>query len=396
MSDSLSFKPEEFSLITVFKLIRLNLKFFISFIVILCIIVAAYSFIMPFTYSSNTSILPPKKESNGGLSSYLQSVAGNLDFGGMGQSEQSKLFYSILSSRAVCEYIIDSLRLKDRPEFKNFNDDKLYKFVSNLISTESDKAGVIYISATCQTGFFPSSEEKLETAKFAAQIAKYAVLGLDYIVRERNLSSAHQSKEYIESQLITYREKLDSISNKMEDFQKENKVISLDEQAKAIVTQAIELGTQLTKSELEYNLAKMEFSNESPRLKFYQEQVNLLNDQYNKIQSGGITGNDAFSIPLDSIPTLMKDYADLYRQRKIYEQVIMYLETQHHQEAIQEKRDIPIVEVLDKARIPDERSSPNRVAMLTVTFILANILATFIIIIKSFYKGKTYILGSSN
>ncbi len=395
MDDNINLKPEEFSLITVFKLLKYNIKFYIIFVISLCVVIVVYSLIMPFTYSAGASILPPKKEGGaGGLSSYLQSVAGGLDIGGMGQSDQSKLFASILGSRTVSEHVINELKLKELPELKELNNDKLAKFVSQSITTETDKAGIIYIVAVYKTGFFPSSEEQNRVAKLAADMANTAVAGLDRVVRERSLSSAKKSKEYIESQLVVYKSRLDSVSLEMQAFQTKNKVISIDDQAQAIVTQAIELGSQLAKSELEYNLAKLEFNDNSPRLKFYQEQLSLLNEQYRKIQSGGITGDDAFAIPLDSIPSLMKDYADLFRQRKVYEQVIMYLETQHHQEAIQEKRDIPIVEVLDKARLPEERTSPNRFAMLIVTFFVANILGVLIVIINAFIKRKTYILES--
>lgn len=395
MNENVNLKPEEFSLITVFKLLKYNLKFFISFVLIVCVIVVIYSLIMPHTYSASASILPPKKEGGaGGLSSYLQSVAGGLDLGGMGQSDQSKLFAAILGSRTVAEFVIDDLKLKEFPELKELNDDKLVKFVSKSISNETDKAGIIYIGANYTTSYFPNSEEQKKVAKLAADMANSAVAGLDRVVRERSLSSAKKSKEYIESQLLVYRARLDSVSQDMEDFQRKNKVISIDDQAEAIVGQAIEVGSQLAKSELEYNLAQLEFNDNSPRLKFYKEQLELLNEQYRKIQSGGITGDDAFAIPLDSIPTLMKEFADLFRQRKIYEQVIMYLETQHHQEAIQEKRDIPIVEVLDVAKVPFERTSPNRFAMLVVTFFISIILGIFIIIVKAFVNKQTYILDS--
>ncbi|HRP02479.1 MAG TPA: Wzz/FepE/Etk N-terminal domain-containing protein [Candidatus Kapabacteria bacterium] len=392
MNNNTEIKTEEFSLITIFKLISLNLKFYIYFVVILCVLVGIYSLIMPNTYTASASILPPKKDGGGGLSSYIQSMAGDLGLGTMGQNDQPKIFTLVLKSRTVADFIIDSLKLKSNPRFQGMSNDKLAKSVLGLIDIEADKSGTIFINASTQTGYLSTEAEQRETAKFAANIAKYAIMGLDNVMRDRSMSSAKQSKEYIDSQLKKYRVRLDSITKQLENFQIKNKVISIDEQSKAIVSQAIEIGSQLSKSEIEYSLAQMEFSDNSPRLKFYKEQVDLLTEQYNKIQSGGITGNDAFAIPLDSIPSLMKEYADLFRQRKIYEQVMMYLETQYHQEAIQEKKDIPFVEVLDPAKVPDERSAPIRITMLILTFFLANILAIIIIVIKAFLKGRTYIL----
>jgi len=393
MDNNLEFKPEEFSLATIYKLLKRNKRFFLIFVIIFTIAVVVYSYIMPNTFVALSSILPPQKESSGGgLSSFIQNFAGGMDIGSIGQNDQSKLFAQILASRTVSDFIIEQLKLKELPEFEDMSNDQMYKFIHDAISSETDKSGVIYISVSYNTGFFPNNISKNKAAKLSADIANYAVKGLDKIIRERNVSSARRSKEYIETQIINYRGMLDSVALAMERFQKENKVISLDEQAQAIVTQAIDVGSQLAKAELELNLAKLEFQKNSPRLQYYNEQFNLLGEQYKKIQTGGLTNTDAFSIPLENLPTLMKEYADLFRQRKIFEQVIMFLETQHHEEAIQEKRDIPVVEVLDFAKIPEERYSPNRVAMTIVGFFLAIIFAIIIIVIRAFAKGNAYIV----
>jgi len=383
---------EEFSLITVFKLIKYKIKFFISFTLIFVILVIIYSFIMPNTFLSTASILPPTKESGGtGLSSFIQSMTGGLDIGKISTNEQSKLFSKIINSRTVSDYIIENLNLSKHPNFKDFTNEKFFKFFSESISTEVDKSGIIYISTKISTNFFPGKESINIAKKLSADITNTAIKGLDKVIRERTVSSAKISREYIENQLKSYRIKLDSISNEMEIFQKKNKVFSIDEQAQALVSQAIELGSQLAKAELEYNLAKLEFNN-SPQVKFYKEQLDLLQQQYKKVQTGGLTNQDAFAIPLENIPTLMKEYANLFRQRKIYEQVIMYLETQHHQEAIQEKKDIPVVEVLDYARIPEEKYSPNRAAMAIFSLFFGFLIAVIIILINAFRQGLVYVL----
>ena len=388
-------KPEEFSILTIYLLIKQKIKFFISFVIVVTILVIIYSLIMPNTYQSTATLLPPKKESSGGgLSSFIQNFTGGLDLGGIGQNDQSKLFAHIISSRTVADLVVEDLKLKKVDEFKELSSEKFYKLMQGILSTETDKTGVIYVTGVYKTGYFPGDISKKKAAEYSARFANSAVTALDKVIRERNVSSARKSKEYIETQIVSYRLKLDSVATAFKKFQEKNKVISIDEQANAIVSQAIEVGSELAKAELEYNLAKLEFQNSSPRLEFYQKQLDVLNDQYKKIQSGGLTSYDAFSIPLDSVPSLMKEYADLFRQRKIYEQVILYLETQRHQEAIQEKRDVPVVEILDYARIPEERYSPNRVTMTIFAFVLSFIFGIIIIIIGAFRKGKVYVVDN--
>jgi uncharacterized protein involved in exopolysaccharide biosynthesis len=389
--------PQEFSLISLLHILKNEKRFLIIFIIIFTIVVMTFSFIMSYQFNSTASLLPPQKEnSGGGLSSILQSVTGGLDFGKIGQSDQSKVFAHIISSRTVAEFISDSLHLRKSARFKDFTNQQMYEFIKQSLAVEIDKTGVVYISGIAETGFFPTEEKQLKAKKFSSELANYAVKGLDKVIRERSVSSARRSKEYVESQIILYRIKLDSVERALEVFQKNNNVLEIEEQTKAIVSQAVDVGTQLAKAELEFNLARTELQEKSPKLEFYRDQYELLKNQYQKIQNGGITNNETFNFPLNSVPKLIREYTDIFRQRKIYEQVLIYLETQRHQEAIQEKRDLPVVEVLDNAIPPDEKISPNRRMMVLLSITLSTIIGAIIIVIRSFKNGLLYLESIEN
>jgi capsule polysaccharide export protein KpsE/RkpR len=203
------------------------------------------------------------------------------------------------------------------PYFQNFTDLQIYDFLKQSIVIEVDKSGAIYISGITSTDFFPTEEKQSKAKKFASELANLAVKGLDKVIRERSVSSARRSKEYIETQIVDYRVKLDSVERALEVFQKDNNVLAIEEQTKAIVSQAIDVGTQMAKAELEYNLAQIELREKSPKLEFYRDQYELLKNQYQKIQNGGITDKETFNFPLNSVPRLIREYTDVFRQRKI-------------------------------------------------------------------------------
>jgi capsular polysaccharide biosynthesis protein len=386
-------EPKEFTLYNMFKLFSLNKRFtlisifaFVGFLIVI-------SYIIPQKYVAVSSLMPPKKDGGGGgLSSFIQNFAGGgLSLGNLGQSDQSKVFGEIVKSRTVAEYIIDKMNLKNIEPYSKFSRDKLNNYVLSRISVDVDKSGIIYIASKIETGFFPSGNEGKSASKFAADMVNTAVEGLDLVIRDRNMSSARQSKEYVEKEIFGYMQKLDSIETRLEIFQKENKVLAIDEQTQAIVAQAIEVGAQLAKADLEKNLALLQFQVGSPQYQFYEKQHELLSEQYRKIQSGGLTKDESFSLPLDKVPGLIKEYVTLFRERKIIEQVLLYLETQRHQEAIQEKRDVPVVEVLDSAYAPEERVSPKRILMAALGLLLSIIFVFVFISIKAFTSGSIYL-----
>lgn len=379
----------EFSLSVLMNIYKTSIKKIIFSVSVLMAIVVAYSFIIPVEFKSEASVLPPKQgDAGGGLSSFLQSVSGGgIVLGGLGQTNQTQIFSEILQSRSMAEYVIKKCKLKDYPEFSKLSNEQLVDIVKEIFVVDINRSGLLVISGTAKTGYFANSSDKIKASKLSAELTNAAIEALDMIVRNRSVSNAKQSRIYIEKALTDFRLKLDSIEQKLEKFQKENKVIKIEEQTEALVKQAIEIGSELAKAETDLNLAKREYAPNSSVLKQLEANVRFLREQYSKVQSGGISSGDEFSIPFNNIPSLARIYANLFRDRKIYEQVILYLETQRHQEAIQESRDVPVVEVLDKAYPPESQSAPSKKLMFILGFIMSLILVLSWITFSAIKKG---------
>lgn len=389
---------EELSFPALLKLYKQNRKFITLFVIIFLVIVLLLSYILPYQFEASASLLPPqKRDAQGGLSSFLQSFSGgggSIMLGGMGQTNQSQLYSDILKSRAIAVYIDREIGLSKNPLYKMPTNEAMYNFIRDLFDVEIEKSGVVKISCTFPTGWLPSGSQQDSAAQLAAKIANSAAHGLDYVLRNKNISSAKFSKEYIEREIGSYHIKLDSVESALEKFQKANKVLAIDEQTVAIVQQAIDIGAELAKAEIELNLAKHDYNLNSPIVRGMQSNVESLRKQYHKVQSGGLTDTDEFAFPLANTPALAREYASLFRERKILEQVIIYLETQRHQEAIQEQRDIPLIEILDEAVAPETRVSPSRKLMMIFGLVLSLAFSLSYVTIKAVYKGNLEIKKS--
>lgn len=387
-------KPEEFSIFSLLKLIKFNRRFIALFILVFLVVVIGYSFIQPHKYEAYATLLPPEeKGGSSGLGSFIQSVSGGggLVLGAMGKGNKSQVFKDILQSRTVAKYIADKLDLYNDPRFASPSKEMIYDHIRALITIEVDNSGLVTVAATSSTPYFPGRKDMDSAAVISAKIANTAIEGLDFVLREKNVSSSRKTREYIEGELIGYRKKLDSMERELEVFQSANKVLGLEDQISALVNQAITIGTELNKAIIDLTLAEQEYSYDSPKVKAYKQAVEKLKTQYEKVQSGGLIDNDEFSIPLKNVPELLREYTNLVRDIEIIEKVIIYLETQRHQEAIQEERDIPVVEALDKAYTPQFRAAPNRKLMLVLGFFIATFLALLIIVVRAYIKGMIFV-----
>lgn len=333
---------------------------FFSFILLFII----YLVIAPFQYLADASIMPPKQQSSQmNIGSMLQgmNLGGALGAGGLGSLQQSNLslFYGeVLKSKSVANYIIDSLNLRNSEFYKKFREGELQEKIIQSLEILVDRSGVIYLSAFVWTDFFPSSATKDSAAELSSKIANCAIQALDFVIRQRSNNISSKTKDFIAGEIELYSYKLDSIQNTLERFQTNKKILELEEQTKAIVMQANELSLELAKAEVQLNLAKQLYSDNAHSLKVLQQNYNTLRSQYNKIQTGGLTGSDDYSIPLKDIPGLIRQYTNLIREQKLYEQILAYLRTTYYQEAIAEKKDVPQVDVLDWATKPYKKNSP--------------------------------------
>jgi hypothetical protein len=289
---------------------------------------------------------------------------------GMAQTNLSSVYKEVMVSNSVLNFVIDTLHLTKNKYYKDIPRHILIEILRSSITVLIDKSGIIFLSVTLKSQILPSQKDKKEIAILSAKIANSVILGLDFVIRERNNSVSGKTKDFIGKEIENYSHLLDSIQNNLEIFRKNNKVLELEEQTKAIVLQANTIAVELAKAEVELTLGKKVYSDNSQKIKMLQESYNILRNQYDKIQSGGITQNDEFSIPLSEIPFLLRNYSNLQRDQKLYEQILIYLRTNYYQEAIQEKRDVPQIDVLDWATTPIQKEAPSYKLLLIVFTIL--------------------------
>lgn len=373
----------------VLALYRSKIKFILVALIAFAVLLALYSLSLPHVYQADAELLPPKQsDGGGGLSSFIQSMSGGLSVGGVGQAGQPFVFVGVLKSRAVADYVIKDLKLKKDPKFSKLTDEELRGMITSSLETEvNPRSSIIGISATASTPSFPSDQDIAHAKNLASRVVNSTISGLDEIIRNRSVSSARNSKEYVERELARYKIKLDSIEIALENFQRENKALDIEAQTQAVLSLAGSVAAELAKAEVDLNRARAELEPSSPQIKALEKNYASLKSQYERVQSGGLTPNDAFSIPLKSAPTLARLYTGLFREKKIIEQALLYLETQRHQEAIAENRDLPVVEVLDSAVTQNTRISPKRGIILLGGMSIATLLLLLSILAHAIIVG---------
>jgi len=311
-------------------------------------------FVYPVTYNSTVTILPPENNTQFGS---LGSILGGQDMsslitGGF-PNANSQLYSEILKSRTAALYVVNKFNL-----VKYYNTDNIYEAAKKLekdLNIEITKEGIIRLNVDVSTSLFPLFYGSKDSIKnLSADLSNCFVEALDKINREKMSSKARNAREYIESQLIQTKTQLDSSESKLMGFQKTNKAVALPEQLSAAIDAAAKLKSEIVKTEVDLGLMQENLQPDNKVLLGLKDKLQELNNQYNKMEMG----NQDYLLAFKDVPGLGKELAGLVRDVKIQNEVYLLLQQQYYKEKIQENRDIPTVQVLDKAIPPLKASGP--------------------------------------
>jgi tyrosine-protein kinase Etk/Wzc len=355
--------------------IILKITFFSTVFLLLILI-----FIYPITYSSVVKILPPENNRNNSLGSLIN----NTDFLNLlspgSSGGNSQLFAEILKSRSAAEYVVCKCNLM---KYFSVKDTQLAAAkLSRLLEVEVNKEGILSLSADISTPFFGRFSIINDSARIlSSRISNAFVEALDKINQEKLNSRAKRSREYVGTQLILTKINLDSAEIALKRFQEKNKAISLPEQLSAAIQTAAKIKSDIIFTEIQIGTLGANLINNSSTLEGLNRKLLELKKQYRQIE-GGEKLNSDYMPSFNDVPELNLELARLFREVKIQNEVYLLLQKQFYSDKIQENKDVPTIEVLDKAIPPLKAKSPRLVYHTFLGAVLIFLLACSIVLIS--------------
>ncbi|MFH1336352.1 MAG: GNVR domain-containing protein [Candidatus Zixiibacteriota bacterium] len=354
-------KVDIFSYLTV--LVSYRRFIFFNFVGV-CVIVAIISLFLPRWYRATTTILPPQTESlNLGIASSLLGAAS-----GLGSSYSlplmatpSDVFAAILKSRTVTEAVVEKESLITAYQVKS--KDAAIKELSSRVSVNVTSEGLITLSY--------EDRDRNRTA----DVANCFMQELDRVNRETSSSKAKNARIFIEERLAQTQKDLSSAEENLQKFQENNKTLVLDNQMKSAIQKAVDLKSEMVSSEIELNVLGKTMSPSHPQIQSLRSRINEINRQLELLEWGNQKEKPEEKTVLDvsfnQVPSLSLHLARLIREVKIQETVFELLTQQYEQYKIEENKDTPTVQVLDKAIPPERRARPKRAFLVVISGILS-------------------------
>jgi len=358
-------------------------KFIFLNVVAVCFIVAVVSLFLPNWYTAKITILPPERETLSLSTSFLSGLSGGALGGGFAlplMATPSDIVAAILQSRAVAQPVVEKENLIE--VYKTGSMEKALKELSLHMQVSVGSEGII------------SLEFEDKDKNRAARIANLLADELDRVNQETNISKAKNARVFIEGRLAQTQKDLAEAEESLRNFQETNKAISLDEQTKAAINAAAELKAQYTKDEIELNVLSKSLNSSHPEIRKLRTRMGEIRRQLGTMEFGrevkgkGEEAEDKglMEMPFSQVPSLGLELARLVREVKIQERVFQILTEQYEQYKIQETRDTPTIQILDKASPPERKSRPKRTFLIGIAGVVSLFGGVFLAFLLEYFN----------
>lgn len=359
---------DEINLLQLLQVIVTRKNIIFYFCCAAIVLSVCYSLTLNNIYTATAKLLPPQKESGGGLSALLSQAGGLASLaGGMGIGGSTDLYIGILKSRSVADAVVKRLDLQR--EFKSKTPEDARKTLEGAVKFQAGKDGIISISA-----------DSRDPAK-AALLANTFVDELSRRSVQLNLTKAGTERVFLEKRLEVAKRDLQNAENDMKTFQEKHKTIKADSQATATIGGIAQLKAELAMKEVQLAGLRSTMTDENSQVKTLMSAIANIKSQINTMSGSG--GND-FIPSAGNLPGLGIDYVRKLRELKIQEAIFEQLSKQYEVAKLNEAKDSSSLQVLDEAVAPLHKSKPKRSMIVILSTVTAFFISIFIIFIQEY------------
>ena len=382
-----------------FLLFWTNRRLIIKNMIIVAFVSLIVSLLLPKWYASKAVVL----SSGAGKFNFLSSISPIpvADFGLSTINEDINNFIAILQSRTVKEYMVNKFNLVER--YKQRDIEYAMEAYEEIMELEVTEEGTLEISIIDKDPIV------------AKQMVSEVLIMLDQINQNIGMEAGRYNREFLEKRLNQNQNDLEKAELALKTFQEKtgildivaqltstmqmsaqayNSILQMSAQAYNSIFEAYTaLYANKIETEIQLAVAKTTLSINNPTLmqleqllneqKWQLEQLMIKLDEKLQYLLSNITPsqvdkipNIEFSVSFKDLPSLGLENARLIREVELQSTIQEILIPQFEQAKLEETKNIPTLQVIDKPKVAINKTKPKR-ALIVIGATLMSILVSF-------------------
>jgi len=313
---------------------------------------ATFSLLLKPTFSATSLILPPQQgQSLATMMGQLSALASLTGGGGIGGSQLKTpidMYVGMLESRTIADHLISRFHLQDLYKTRKMEDTR--RVLKSNTRFLAGKDGLIHI-------IFDDQDPNR-----ASEIANAYVDELYTMNSHLATTEAAQRRVFFDQELADEKAELAIAENDLKQTAEKTGIIQLGGQAESIIRSLAVLRAEIVSREVQINSMRMFATDQNPVAMRAQEEINSLRNQLAKLEKDPRNPEltSPFGIPAGRLPAVALEYARKLREVKYHETLFELLAKQYEAARIDEAKAAPIIQVVDRAVPPDQKSGPHR------------------------------------
>jgi tyrosine-protein kinase Etk/Wzc len=333
------------------------------------------AFLVPPKYSAEAVILTPQ-QAQPSLSAMAQlagvgtgaGLSGLSLLSGFGLHNGADLYIGILESRTIADSIITRFDLKRVYKAKDFYATR--KRLARETAIKSGRDTLIHILV----------EDR--DPKRAAELANAYVEELALQNSTVALTEASQRRLFFEQQLGKEKDALADAEIGLRNTEQFTGLMAPSGQPEALLRSVSQLHAEILSRQAQLEGMRTYISDENPRFLMVQREVGALQSALGKLEQGDHVAGTA-EVPVGQLPQAGLEYIRKYRDVKYHEALYEILAKQYEAARLDEARAGPMVQVIDKAVVPERKSWPPRTIMVITASGFAALASSFWVLLKN-------------
>ena len=325
------------------------------------------------TFTARTTMIAPNSQQQSGSAAALAALGALGGLGGLGgvtPKTPDDLYVALLKSDSVLRLLDARFDLKKHYDVKTF--EALRKAVPHAVRVSADKkSGLITV------------EVDDESAAFAADLANAHADEVTKVLARLAVSEAQLRRVFFENQLKETKENLVKAEQQLQATQEKSGMIVLDKQTEALIGSAAQLRAQIAEREVQLKVLRTSATEQNPDVQRIMTELRGLRTELARVESSqNAPSGSPLDLPVAKIPAAAIDYIRARRELKIQETLLESMLRQYEIAKLDEAKEGPTLQQVDKALPPDYKSKPSRPLIVIVSALLAFLLTSAFVAIR--------------
>lgn len=349
----------------------------VFFISILLSYVVVYAFVDEL-YESSALVIPIDDNSTGSVASMMKNLKKlPVDFGGTASSNSDIAIYNtIIFSRTLAEDVIHKFelyRIYKVDTLKRGGKEDLLKVYRDIVKAgETDDLGYEVKSVT-------------KDPKLSANIVNYILERLNLRIIQLKTSKSRLNRLFLENRYNDVKLDLTHVEDSLKRFQEKTGALAIEEQIKGTLLTLSTLEANLISKQIQQSIAKKIYLPDAPQLKSFDVEVEEINKKIYDIKTHN--GQKGTLLSMTELPKTALDYLRIKRQVEIKTSILEFILPLYEQAKIEEQKDMPVMQVIDKAVPATKKCYPPRALYALLFSSFAECIAILFVIFNCKHKN---------